>query len=119
MTQGQLQGSFELIVQPAALLLGADGVLLKPFDQETLLWTIKDILASNEWRNVLSAHDGVVPTPAQARSSGPCPCNQYESSLLPIAFQHRLLTAQADDQVVCHTVPGRGKCSAWENGLGR
>jgi DNA-binding response OmpR family regulator len=50
MTGGQLQNSFGSIVQPAALLLGADRVLLKPFDQRTLLSAIEDALSLRDAR---------------------------------------------------------------------
>jgi DNA-binding response OmpR family regulator len=48
MTGAQLKSSFESIVQPAVLLLGADRVLIKPFDQDTLLSAIKDTLSMND-----------------------------------------------------------------------
>ena len=51
MTGGQLNGLSESIVQPAAILLGADRVLIKPFDQETLLSAIKDTLSLNDARH--------------------------------------------------------------------
>jgi DNA-binding response OmpR family regulator len=50
MTGGQPQNSFGSIVQPAALLLGADRVLLKPFDQRTLLSAIEDALSLRDAR---------------------------------------------------------------------
>jgi CheY-like chemotaxis protein len=53
MTGGQLKSSFESIVQPAVLLLGADRVLIKPFDQETLLSAIQDTLSMNGPRHSL------------------------------------------------------------------
>jgi CheY-like chemotaxis protein len=51
MTGGQLKSSFESVVQPAALLLGADRVLIKPFDQGTLPSAIKNTISMNDARH--------------------------------------------------------------------
>ena len=50
-TGGSLQDPFGSIVKPAAHLLGADKILTKPFDQQTLLSTIKETLSQNDARN--------------------------------------------------------------------
>lgn len=50
MTGGQLQNSLGSIVQPAALSLGADRILIKPFDQRTLLSAIEDALLLRDAR---------------------------------------------------------------------
>ena len=47
-TGGSLQDPFGSIVKPAAHLLGADKILTKPFDQQTLLLAIKETLSRNE-----------------------------------------------------------------------
>lgn len=50
MTGGQLKDLFGSVVQPAALLLGADRILIKPFDRKTLLSAIRDTLCLNDAR---------------------------------------------------------------------
>jgi CheY-like chemotaxis protein len=50
MTGGSPVDPLGSIVNPAAILLGADKILLKPFDQQTLLSTIKDTLLLNNAR---------------------------------------------------------------------
>ncbi|TKS61750.1 MAG: response regulator [Nitrospira sp.] len=50
MTGGSPVDPFGSIVNPTALLLGAERILLKPFDRQTLLSTIKDTLSLNNAR---------------------------------------------------------------------